>query len=65
MSVHTPMLVVWGHDYIGFQNDAFEELVGEHGFEHLGRPCLRQCAEFSPELATALERGYAGETVHA
>jgi signal transduction histidine kinase/CheY-like chemotaxis protein len=63
LSAHHPMLVAWGHDYLGFHNDALTALLGRESPARLGRPCLEQCAELSPELVTALERAYSGETV--
>ncbi len=64
LGTHTPMLVAWGQDYIGFHNDAFAALAECGGYALIGRPCLTYCARLAPEFATALERAYAGETVH-
>jgi PAS domain S-box-containing protein len=57
-----PMLVVWGHDYIGFPNDAFEGLLQPGESAPLGGPYLSRCATLSPALAEALAAAYAGES---
>jgi signal transduction histidine kinase/ActR/RegA family two-component response regulator len=57
-----PMLVVWGHDHIGFPNDAFEALLQPGGGTPIGGPYLRACGALSPALADALAAAYTGET---
>jgi PAS domain S-box-containing protein len=56
-----PMLIVWGHDHIGFPNDAFEALLQPGGRVPIGAPCLSRCAALSPALRDVVAAAYGGE----